>query len=130
MVLTMLRRRFLMLFLLVVAPLPALAQDAAEGRAVFNRCRACHEAESETQKVGPHLVGVFGRKAGSLPGYSYSKAMLEAGAAGLVWDDANLAAYLRAPREFLKGNRMAFVGIKDEEDLANLIAWLKADPKP
>lgn len=107
-----------------------MAQDAEHGRSVFNKCRACHEAEREILKVGPHLVGVFGRKAGSLEGYSYSKAMREAGTAGLVWDDANLTAYLAAPKAFLPGNSMSFVGIKDADDLADLIAWLKADPKP
>lgn len=117
-------------FAIAASCFPALAQDAAHGRSVFNKCRACHEAEREILKVGPHLVGVFGRKAGSLEGYSYSRAMTEAGAAGLVWDDASLTAYLTAPKAFLPGNSMSFIGIKDAEDLADLIAWLKADPKP
>jgi cytochrome c len=117
----------------LVAATPALADgDAEEGKRVFNRCMACHDGKREVNKVGPHLVGVVGRKAGSLESFvgKYSDAMVAAGAAGLVWDEANLAAYLKAPKDFIPGNRMSFVGIKDEEDLANLIAWLNADPRP
>jgi cytochrome c len=119
--------------LTVLAATPALADgDAEEGRRVFNRCMACHDGKREVNKVGPHLVGVVGRKAGSLESFAgkYSDAMVAAGTGGLVWDDANLAAYIKAPKEFIPGNRMAFAGIDDDADLANLIAWLKADPKP
>jgi cytochrome c len=117
----------------VLSAMPALADgDAEEGRRVFNRCMACHDGKREVNKVGPHLVGVVGRKAGSLEGFAgkYSDAMVAAGTGGLVWDEANLTAYIKAPKEFIPGNRMAFAGIDDDADLANLIAWLKADPKP
>jgi cytochrome c len=114
------------------APTALADGDAEAGKRVFNRCMACHDGKREVNKVGPHLVGIVGRKAGGLESFAgkYSEAMVAAGAGGLVWDEANLAAYVKAPKEFIPGNRMVFVGIKDDEDLANLIAWLKADPKP
>lgn len=129
----MIRRSLFPLALLVVCATPAFADgDAEAGKRVFNRCMACHDGKRDVNKVGPHLVGVVGRKAGGLESFmgKYSEAMVAAGNGGLVWDEANLAAYIKAPKEFIPGNRMAFAGIKDEEDLANLIAWLKADPKP
>ena len=106
--------------------------DAAMGKKVFNRCIACHEAETDRDKVGPHLMGVVGRKAGSTESFQghYSQAMKDAGAAGLVWDEANLAEYLKSPRQKVPGNRMAFGGLTSDDDIANVIAYLKADPKP
>ncbi|CDX43606.1 Cytochrome c2 [Mesorhizobium plurifarium] len=106
--------------------------DAALGKKVFNRCMACHEAASDRDKVGPHLLGVVGRKAGSAESFQsrYSQAMKDAGAAGLVWDEANLTEYLKAPRQKVPGNRMAFTGLTSNDDIANVIAYLKADPKP
>lgn len=117
----------------VVALNPAAAEgDAAEGKRVFNKCRACHDAEAEKNKVGPHLVDVMGRTAGSLESFKsrYSKNMIEAGEEGLVWDEENLTEYLRDPKAVIPKGRMAFPGLKDDADLANVIAYLKADPKP
>jgi len=104
--------------------------DAALGKKVFNRCMACHDATSDHDKVGPHLLGVLGRTAGTAANFNYSQAMKDAGAAGLVWDEANLAEYLHAPRLKVPGNRMAFPGLTSDADIANVIAYLKADPKP
>lgn len=106
--------------------------DPALGKKVFNRCIACHEAASDQDKIGPHLMGVVGRRAGSAESFAghYSQAMKDAGAAGLVWDEANLAQYLKAPRQKVPGNRMAFSGLASDDDIANVIAYLKADPKP
>ncbi|QDZ01452.1 cytochrome c family protein [Nitratireductor mangrovi] len=118
---------------LAVAAPPALAEgDAVEGKKVFNKCRACHDAEAEKNKVGPHLVGVFGRVAGSLEDFQprYSPNIKEAGADGLVWNDETLTEYLRDPKSVIPKGRMAFPGLKDDADLANVIAYLKADPKP
>ncbi|APH71382.1 c-type cytochrome [Aquibium oceanicum] len=119
--------------IVLAASMPAMADgDAAAGLKVFNKCKACHDAVGDKNKVGPNLSGVHGRTAGTLESYGskYSKAMKEAGAAGLVWDDANLTEYLRAPRAKVPGGKMAFAGLKKDEDLANIIAYLKADPKP
>ncbi len=104
--------------------------DAALGKKVFYRCMACHEAATDRDKVGPHLLGVVGRTAGSAENFNYSQAMKDAGAAGLVWDETNLAAYLSAPKLKIPGNRMAFPGLTNDDDIANVIAYLKADPKP
>lgn len=102
------------------------AQDVAAGEKLFARCKACHAVgEGAKNKVGPHLNGVVGRKAGGLEEFKYSGAMTEAGEGGLTWNEETLAAYLADPRGFVKGNRMAFAGIKKEEDLANVIAYLK-----
>jgi cytochrome c len=101
----------------------ALAQgDAAEGEKAFNKCRACHVVDEPQNRVGPHLVGLFGRQAGSVEGFRYSDAMKES---GVTWDEETIAEYIADPRGYIKGNRMAFVGIKDEEEIADLIAYLK-----
>ena len=99
--------------------------DAAAGKKVFNKCKACHFADKKKNKVGPYLVGVFGRKAGSVEGFRYSKAMQAKGAEGLVWNEENLDKYLAAPKKFIPGNKMAFAGLKKPEDRANVIAYLK-----
>ncbi|PTE09778.1 c-type cytochrome [Mesorhizobium helmanticense] len=106
--------------------------DAVLGKKVFNRCLACHEAATDRDKVGPHLMGVVGRTAGTAQSFlsRYSQAMKDAGAAGMVWDEANLSEYLRAPRQKVPGNKMGFTGLTSDDDIANVIAYLKADPKP
>ena len=117
----------------VLGILPAQAEgDAAAGKKVFNKCMACHDAENDKNKVGPSLHGVVGRTAGSLESFQakYSDAMKAAGAGGLVWDEANIAEYLKDPKAKVPGNKMAFPGLKDDADIANVIAYLKADPKP
>lgn len=100
----------------------AIADDVANGEKVFKRCKACHYADKEKNKTGPHLVNIIGRKAGSIEGYKYSKAMRES---GLIWDEATLTAYLKAPKKFLKGTKMVFAGLKKESDIQNVIAYLK-----
>jgi cytochrome c len=85
----------------------------------------------DKDKVGPSLHGVVGRKAGSLASYAgkYSSAMKKAGEAGLVWDEANLAVYLKSPKDKVPGNKMGFPGLKDDADIANVIAYLEAAAK-
>ena len=101
---------------------PALAGDVAAGEKVFKKCKACHVVE-EKHKTGPHLVNLFGRTAGTAEGYKkYSKAMK---ASGIVWNDETLDGYLAAPKKYIKGTKMAFVGLKKEDDRANIIAYLK-----
>ena len=102
---------------------PALAGDIEAGAKVFKKCKACHVVDKEKNKTGPHLVNLFGRTAGSLEGYKYSKAIK---ASGIVWDEETLAAYLRAPKKYVKGTEMAFVGLKKDADIENIIAYLKA----
>ncbi|HEY1940977.1 MAG TPA: cytochrome c family protein [Roseiarcus sp.] len=97
--------------------------DAAAGERVFKKCRACHEVgENANNMVGPVLNGVVGRPAGSYPGYHYSDANKHS---GLVWDEATLTAYLRNPQGKVPGTKMAFPGLTSDEDIANVIAYLK-----
>ncbi|MCV3242546.1 c-type cytochrome [Mesorhizobium sp. ZC-5] len=106
----------------------SLAQDAAAGEKVFAKCKACHVVEDDKNKIGPSLKGLFGRTAGTHPGFKYSKAMIDAGAAGLVWDEAKLKEYLHSPKAMVKGTKMAFAGLKDDTDIVNLEAYLKQFP--
>ncbi|MEO9460250.1 MAG: cytochrome c family protein [Lentilitoribacter sp.] len=101
--------------------------DAAKGEKVFKKCAACHTLEEGKNKVGPSLYGVFGRAAGTLEDYKYSKAMI---GSGIVWDDENMDAYLKKPRAFLKGTKMAFAGLKKDDQRADLIAFLKEKTTP
>lgn len=103
----------------------AQAQDAAAGEKVFAKCKACHIADTDKNKIGPSLNGVIGRTAGTHEGFKYSPAMVEAGKSGTVWDEATLATYLHDPKSMIKGNKMAFPGLKKDEDVANVIAYLK-----
>jgi cytochrome c len=108
---------------------PAMAEgDAAKGEKVFLKCKACHENEKGVNKVGPTLKGVVGRKAASVEGYKYSEAMIAKGAEGIVWDEATLAVYLPDPKAFVPKTKMAFAGLKKPEEVADIIAYLKAHP--
>ena len=100
------------------------AQDAENGAKVFKKCMACHTIEDQN-KIGPSLKGIVGRKAASVEGFKYSDAMLAKGAEGVIWDEATLAAYLPDPKAFVPGTKMTFAGLKNPEDVANLIAFLK-----
>lgn len=113
----------------VLFAVPAHAEgDAAAGQKVFNQCKACHDIEKGVNKVGPTLKGVVGRKAASVEGYKYSEAMTKKGAEGVVWDEATLTEYLPNPKAYVPGTKMAFGGLKKPEDVANVIAYLKANP--
>ena len=108
---------------------PAFAEgDAAKGEKVFVACKACHEVAKGVNKVGPTLKGVVGRKVAALPDYKYSEAMMAKGAAGAMWDEATLAVYLPNPKAFVPKTKMAFAGVKKPEQVADLIAYLKAHP--
>jgi cytochrome c2 len=107
---------------------PALASgDAAAGEKVFKKCKACHVVDAEKHKTGPHLVNLMGRTAGSADGFKkYSDAMKSS---GIVWNEETLDAYLENPKAYVKGTRMAFAGLRKEEDRANVIAYLKSYSK-
>ena len=110
---------------LIVLSTAGYAQDAEKGAKVFKKCMACHTVEDMTNKVGPSLKGIVGRKAASVEGYKYSDAMLAKAAEGVIWDEATLTAYLPDPKGFVPGTKMAFPGLKNPEEVANLIAFLK-----
>ncbi len=99
--------------------------DAAKGEKVAKACAACHSFNDKTNKVGPYLLGVFGRAAATAEGYNYSAAMKSYGATGAVWDEAALDKYLENPRGVVPGARMAFAGVKKPGQRADLIAFLK-----
>lgn len=106
--------------------LPAQAEgDAAAGKKVFKKCAACHAVgEGARNKVGPALNGLIGRTAGTADGYKYSKAMIEAGSGGLIWNAETLGGYLRDPKGFMKGNKMSFPGLKKDGDVEDITAYL------
>ena len=98
--------------------------NAKKGKRVFNKCKTCHVLDKEKNRIGPHLVGLFGRKAGSVAGFKYSKAML---GSGIVWDEKTIADYVANPKKFLPGNKMVFPGLKKEDQREDLIAYLKSE---
>ena len=101
--------------------------DVAAGEKVFKKCKACHVVNKKQNRTGPHLVNIFGRTAGSLDGYKkYSKAMKNS---GITWDEEKLNSYLKNPKKYIKGTRMAFVGLKKDTDRANVIAYMKTFSK-
>ena len=101
----------------------ANAQDAAAGEKVFIPCRACHQVgETAKNAVGPVLNGIFGRKAGTYPGYSYSDANKNS---GITWDEDTFTIYIKDPRAKIPGTKMIFAGIKDDQKIKDLIAFLK-----
>ena len=100
----------------------SLTGDAAKGEKVFAQCKACHVAEAGKNRVGPSLWAVVGRKSGSIAGFNYSKANT---ASGVTWNEDVLFTYLEAPAKFMPGTRMAFGGLKNPQDRADVIAYLK-----
>lgn len=100
----------------------SMAQDAAAGEKVFNKCRACHQVgETAKNSVGPELNGLFGRHSGSVAGYNYSDANKNS---GITWDAATFAEYIRDPKAKVPGTKMSFAGIKKDEEIKDLIAFL------
>lgn len=98
--------------------------DAEKGKRIFNRCKACHNLTAAARsRMGPNLDGLFGSAAGSKEGYKYSKALAEA---DFVWTEEKLDAWLSAPKTFLPGNKMAFAGLRKEQDRMDLMAYLRA----
>ena len=106
---------------------PAFADgDAAAGEKVFRKCKACHAVgEGAKNKVGPQLNGIVGMPAGKVESFKYSKGMLEAADGGLVWDEETLSAYLTKPKDVVPKTKMSFAGLRKEEDITNVIAYLQ-----
>ena len=94
---------------------------------VFQRCYACHSVVAGEDKLpGPNLRGVLGRRAGALPGFEFSPAMIEAGAArGLVWTRATLDAFLADPERVVPGTTMGMPGLPDADDRRDVIDHLE-----
>lgn len=101
----------------------ANAQDVAAGEKSFAKCRACHQVgETAKNTIGPVLNGLFGRQSGAVEGYAYSPANKNA---GITWDDASFADYIKDPRAKMPGTKMVFAGIKNDTEIADLTAYLK-----
>ncbi|MBB3020887.1 cytochrome c [Microvirga lupini] len=99
------------------------AQDVAAGEKVFAQCRACHQVGPTARNtVGPVLSGLFGRKAGTVEGYNYSPANKNS---GLTWDEATFSEYIKDPKAKVPGTKMVYAGLKDEQRIRDLIAYLK-----
>ena len=111
--------------ILASLPAPYHEGDLANGRRQFAKCRSCHVIDKGgDNRVGPALHGVFGRTAGTAAGFAYSPALK---GAGFVWDGGKLDQWLADPKGFLPGNRMTFVGLKQEKDRRDVIAYIKVE---
>jgi len=109
-------------------PAPYNTADLDAGEKQFNKCRSCHTITAgKMNMTGPHLYGVFGRHAATAEGYTYSDAMK---AHNVVWDFDTLDVYLKSPQTVVKGTKMGFMGIQNDTDRHNLIAYLKAETTP
>lgn len=106
---------------------PAMADDddgdPEAGKKVFRQCQACHVADKEQNRVGPHLVGIIGRPAGAVADFGYSDAMANS---GIVWDETTIAEYLASPKEYIPGNKMVFAGLRKPEQIQDVIAYLES----
>ena len=101
----------------------AQAQDVAAGEQSFKKCLPCHSiGEGAKNKVGPELNGIDGRHSGTAEGYSYSDANKNS---GITWDVATLKEYLKDPKAKVPGTKMVFPGLPSDEDIANVISYLK-----
>jgi cytochrome c len=101
----------------------APAQDLAAGEQSFRKCAPCHDiGEGAKVKLGPPLNGLDGRKAGTIEGFNYSEVNKNS---GITWSDESFATYIRNPMQVMPGTRMAFVGIRNDKEIADLWAYLK-----
>lgn len=127
-------RNFVSVTCLVLAPGLALADgqitgDVEAGEKVFRKCMACHAVgEDAVNKVGPILNGVIDRQVAAVPDFTYSDVLVEMGAAGTVWTVEEMDAFLAKPRDYAKGTKMSFAGLRKDEDRANVIAYLASFP--
>ena len=96
--------------------------NVTDGEKVFKKCAACHSiAQGKGNKIGPALFGILGRQAGSLPDYKYSKAMI---AHGKLWSFEEMNSFLTKPKDWIKGTKMSFVGLKNAKDRAAVILYM------
>lgn len=102
-----------------------------KGEKVFKKCKACHAVgEGAANKVGPQLNNLIGRKAGAAEGFEYSDGFKAKAAAGLVWNEETLAAFLESPRDYVEGTKMAFAGLRKDKDRDAIVAYFKSMSAP
>lgn len=98
--------------------------DPTKGEDIYKRCQGCHSIDHN--RIGPMHKGLFGRAAGTVPGFNYSDAMKNS---GIVWNEQTLDQFLQGPRKMVPGTRMTYAGIHDAQERADLIAYLKQATK-
>jgi cytochrome c len=112
------------------APLPVFGLapgDPVRGEKIYDRCIACHAIDRD--RTGPRHAGLFGRRAGSVPDFTYSAAMKKAGVDGLIWNEDTLDKFLENPTKYIPGTRMGYAGINNSQERADLVAYVqKATP--
>jgi cytochrome c len=102
-----------------------MAGDAEKGERVFRKCQACHAVgEDAKNKVGPQLNNIIGREIAALEDFKYSDVLAEMGAEGKTWTPEELKAFLEKPRDYAKGTKMAFAGLRKEEERDDVVAYL------
>ena len=122
----LLRHVAVLMVMTMLTPAAFATGDPARGEQVFLKCKSCHQVgPSAKNTVGPHLNGLFGRRAGSIDGVTYSDDMVRAGQNGLHWDAENLDVYIGNPRSLISKTRMQFRGISDAGERADVIAYLR-----
>ena len=100
----------------------SLAQDAQKGQTVFTMCLPCHSIGPGAQtKVGPELNGLDGRHSGNVPGFDYSEANKNS---GIVWNEAAFKRYIQNPQGVIPGTKMIFPGVKNEQQVNDLWAYV------
>ena len=118
----MLRKLILAGVLIAGSLVSGLAQDAQKGKSVFNVCLACHAIGPGAQnKIGPELNGLDGRKAGTVPNFDYSDANKNS---GIVWNEETFEDYIKNPAAKVPGTKMIFPGIKNEQQVKDLWAYI------
>ncbi|MEM8729787.1 MAG: cytochrome c family protein [Pseudomonadota bacterium] len=118
---------------LALGPALVMAQDIdgdpAVGEKVFRKCKACHTVgDSAENKAGPMLNGIVGRPVASVDGFGYSAALQALNEEGVVWTPDALAAFLEKPKGYVKGTKMAFPGLRKEDERLGMIAYLSTFP--
>ena len=109
--------------IVLAAPAAEARPSARKGKLVFQVCAVCHSLEPDgDQALGPHLVGLYGRTAGTIEGFVFSRTLA---ASGIVWDDATLRAYLKDPKAMVPRGKMPYAGIAEASRLDNLMAYLE-----
>jgi cytochrome c len=116
------KKLILSALVVIASSAAALAEDAATGKTLFNKCLACHAiGEGAKNKVGPELNGLDGRKSGSAPDYNYSDANKNS---GITWSEAQFKEYIKDPKAKIPGTKMVFAGIKNDQEVNDLWAFL------
>src|SRR5713226_4437412 len=112
----------------VLSPASAANGDSGRGQRVFNACAACHSLEPNRNMTGPSLAQLWNRKAGGLPSFERYSAVLKS--SGIIWDDKTLEQWITDPQHLVPGNEMTFAGLKNPQQRADLLAFLKGATQP